>query len=283
MSLPAFGLVVVGFESTAEWDGFFASIESSSLPPAAIVVVDNSPDLSLESDSWGALPVSVVHTPENLGYGRAANRGASALPPNLDWVVICNPDSRFHPGTMLNLLQKRDALPNIGVLGPQVLTTGGEVFPSARAIPGIRIGIGHAVLSKLWPKNPWTAAYLGTYEGEEPKSVGWLSGSFILVNRSAFSSIGGFDERYFMFFEDVDLGLRIKQSGHRNVYVPAARVTHSGAHSTLNHEKEMLLAHHKSAGLFLEKLYPRKTQRLLVATLRAGLQLRAWIQTRKLQ
>jgi len=282
MSLPTCAIVVVGYESTSEWPGFFESLQGSETHPAAIVVVDNSPVLSLTADQWPSLPLTVIHAPGNKGYGAAANRGVSHVSPEVSWVIVCNPDVRFFPDTLEALLSQRDVFPGTGVLGPRILTASGDTYPSARAIPGIRIGIGHALLSKLWPTNPWTKQYLGDYEGREPRSVGWLSGAFLLLEREVFRAISGFDEDFFMFFEDVDLGRRIKQAGYRNVYVPASQVSHSGAHATASHEKKMLLAHHHSAEIFLNKLYPRPLQWPLRALLTLGLRLRAWLQTRGL-
>jgi N-acetylglucosaminyl-diphospho-decaprenol L-rhamnosyltransferase len=282
MSSPALGLVTVGYHSEGEWAGFFDSIERSTIKPEAVVVVENSESSTSAPPPLTSLPLTVLHEPGNLGYGAAANLGVRELPPQINWVVVCNPDIRLEPETLERLLAAQDSLPRTGLLGPGVLDSKGEIFPSARAIPGIRIGVGHALFSKVWPRNPWTAAYLGNYTQEHPRSVGWLSGSFLLINRDVFNAINGFDERFFMFFEDVDLGMRIKKSGHRNVYVPAARVTHSGAHSTSAHEKKMLLAHHKSAGIFLAKLYPHPLQWPLRAVLRLGLTLRARFQTRNL-
>lgn len=282
MKAPAVGLVTVGYHSDEEWPGFFRSLQESTLQPEAIVVVDNSESSPPSPEKLSKAPITVVHQPGNLGYGAAANLGVQELPANIKWVVVCNPDIRLEPDTLEVLLAARDVLPRTGILGPCVLNSRDEIFPSARAIPGIRIGIGHALLSKIWPQNPWTSAYLGTYTEQHPRSVGWLSGSFLLLHRESFHAINGFDERFFMFFEDVDLGMRMKTSGHRNVYVPAARVTHTGAHSTSAHEKKMLIAHHKSAEIFLAKLYPRTIQGPLRVLLRLGLRARARFQTRNL-
>jgi N-acetylglucosaminyl-diphospho-decaprenol L-rhamnosyltransferase len=280
---PSYGVVVVGYESEAEWEGFFSSLQQSTISPDQIVVVDNSPHLSVAQELLEALPLQVIHQPSNPGYGAAANAGMATFAPEIEWVVVCNPDTRFEPDTLELLLAERDAFPRTGVLGPCIVSSLGMVYPSARAIPGMRIGIGHALFARLWPTNPWTQAYLGTYTDLSPRSVGWLSGAFLLINRDVMNSVGGFDERFFMFFEDVDLGMRIKQAGYRNVYVPRSRVSHSGAASTTAHHKEMLLAHHRSAERFLSKLYPHTFQAPVRLALRAGLRIRAWLQTRNLR
>ena len=282
VTMPDYAIVAIGYESQAEWDGFFESVSRSTSQPKSIVVVDNSPQPSLVASRWRSLPLSVLHTPENPGYGAAANKGMAEVGDRVDWVVICNPDVRLFPATMEDLLSERTAFDQAAVLGPCVLTSEGSVYPSAREIPGLRIGVGHALFSQIWPSNPWTARYLGTYGIEEPRSVGWLSGSFLLVNREVFEKIGGFDEDFFMFFEDVDLGRRIKRAGYRNVYVPRAKVTHSGAHATSTRQKEMVLAHHHSAEKFLARLYPHAWQGIVRVALRAGLRMRAWWESRNL-
>jgi len=137
-----------------------------------------------------------------------------------------------------------------------VLTAEGEVYPSARSVPSLRNGVGHALLANLWVDNPWSRAYRN--DAEEPverRDAGWLSGSCVLVRRTAFTELGGFDTGFFMYFEDVDLGYRLGSSGYRNVYEPAARVVHTGAHSTTSDSARMISAHHESARRFLNKKY----------------------------
>ena len=270
------GLVVVGYESEDVWGSFFDSLRSSSIAPSAIVMVENSPVLP-NTESAEDLELKILHRPDNPGYGTAVNLAVTSLPPNITEVVVCNPDVTLDSQCLRNLLEAFPSLDRTAMVGPKVLTTKGEIFPSARAIPGIRIGIGHAVLEKFWKANPWTKRYLGDYEGSEPRAVGWLSGSFFLVSRKAFEEVGGFDEGYFMFFEDVDLCFRLKQAGYRSVYVPAASITHLGAHSTSAHMRSMVVAHHKSAEKFLSKLYAGPLYAPLRAVLRAGLRVRAVI------
>ena len=81
--------------------------------------------------------------------------------------------------------------------------------------------------------------------------MGWLSGSCLLVRRAAFEQIGGFDERYFMYMEDVDLGDRLGKAGWLNVYVPSAEVLHHKGHATARESARNLAAHHKSTYIYL--------------------------------
>ena len=106
------------------------------------------------------------------------------------------------------------------------------MYPSARHLPSLIRGGMHAVLGPFWRRNPWTAAYRQERLEPSERPVGWLSGSCLLVRRSAFNQIGGFDERYFMYMEDVDLGDRLGKAGWLSVYVPSAEVLHHKGHST---------------------------------------------------
>src|SRR5690606_10093760 len=106
-------------------------------------------------------------------------------------------------------------------LGPRVLNEDGTTYPSARAVPSLRTGVGHALFTNLWTANPWSRRYRDDLApADEARDAGWLSGSCVLVRRRAFDELGGFDEGYFMYFEDVDLGYRLGKAGYRNVYEP---------------------------------------------------------------
>ncbi len=94
------------------------------------------------------------------------------------------------------------------------------MYPSARHLPSLIRGGMHAVIGPLWRSNPWTAAYRQDRLEPSERPVGWLSGSCLLLRGAAFDEVGGFDERYFMYMEDVDLGDRLGKAGWQNVYVP---------------------------------------------------------------
>lgn len=273
------GLVVVGYDSDPLWPQFFDGIQESSRRPGHIVVVENSKTAprTIPSSSKG---VEVLHLPENPGFGTAVNRGVQLLPPEVSWVFIANSDSFPSPEAFATLLAVAHDYPDAGAFGPAIVGIDGSTYPSARAIPGVRIGVGHALLGALFPRNPWTQRYLGNYVGSGPRSAGWLSGSFMLVKREAFIDVDGFDESYFMFFEDVDLCYRLKIKGWKSVYVPSARVTHLGGYSTEKNIKEMVRAHHDSALIFLRKLYPAWFQAPLRAVLKLGLAVRSFVASR---
>ena len=114
------------------------------------------------------------------------------------------------------------------------------------------------------------------------RDAGWLSGSCLLVRRSAFERIDGFDEGYFMYFEDVDLGYRFGLAGFRNVYQPDAEVTHVGGHSTRGESAAMVEAHHRSARRFVAAKYRGPLLAPVRWVLDAGIAVRSWLLRRRL-
>jgi N-acetylglucosaminyl-diphospho-decaprenol L-rhamnosyltransferase len=154
------------------------------------------------------------------------------------------------------------------------------VYPSARHLPSLIRGGMHAVVGPFWKSNPWSAAYRQERLEPTERPVGWLSGSCLLVRRSAFGQIGGFDERYFMYMEDVDLGDRLGKAGWLSVYVPSAEVLHHKGHSTGGDPANHLAAHHKSTYLFLADRHSGWLRAPLRWTLRASLAVRSRLMVR---
>ena len=273
-TLDSLGLVVVSYRSSDELHNFLTSLSKSKVIPGEIIVVDNSPEKSDIPSVTGLPPVSVIHRSDNPGYGTAANVGVASLTNSCEWVVVCNPDIVVDPDTLGTLMELAASRARAGSLGPAITNEDGSLYPSARALPTLGVGIGHALLGIVWPSNPWTRAYRGDYRSATTRLSGWLSGSFLLINRKAFQNVGGFDEGYFMFFEDVDLGARLGQAGYENVYVPAAQATHLGGRSTKKNHQAMISAHHHSAMRFISKRYPGPLWWPLRALIGLGLSLR---------
>ena len=281
---PSVGIVTVAYRSNRVLGGFLDSIPVASTSPVAVVIADNAPGPGDASELSAAVGATYETVADNPGYGGAVNAGVRALPESVEWVLISNPDVVLTPGAIDALRATGASDPAIAAVGPTVLNPDGSVYPSARAVPSLRTGVGHALFANLWQRNPWTLAYRReTARSDEQRDAGWLSGSCLLVRRSAFDTIGGFDEGYFMYFEDVDLGFRLGRAGFRNVYEPAASVTHVGAHSTGSESARMVQAHHASARRFLSKKYVGWYLWPIRAGLAAGLWVRSRAITRRLK
>jgi N-acetylglucosaminyl-diphospho-decaprenol L-rhamnosyltransferase len=248
--------VTVSFHSTDALLDLFASLRTSDAPIAAIQVVNNAVDDDLAVVRAEA-DVTVIEPGTNLGYGGAVNYAASRLDDSFGWILVANPDAVLQPDTIPSLLAVAAETPRAGALGPKLTDAAGLVYPSAREFPALRTGIGHALFANRWPANPWSRRYRGEGRAitESFRETGWLSGALLLLRREAFDEIGGFDDAFFMYFEDVDLGRRLGDSGWSSIYVTSATAIHTGAHSTRRAAEAMNRAHHKSAYTYLARRY----------------------------
>jgi N-acetylglucosaminyl-diphospho-decaprenol L-rhamnosyltransferase len=278
------GVVTVSYGSDEVLPAFLESVAGASSRPLYVVVVDNlpTPNGSVEKlvreNRAHYAPMG-----SNLGYGAAMNAGVALLPPDVHWILLSNPDVILAKGSIDALVRTAEVDDAIGAVGPAILTSDGEVYPSARAVPSLRTGVGHALFVNLWVENPWTRAYRNDRATESVRrDAGWLSGACLLVRRTTFEQLGGFDAGYFMYFEDVDLGYRLGKAGFRNVYEPDAVVTHSGAHATTTESGRMIAAHHESARRFLSRKYSGAWLWPVRVTLTIGLQLRSALLRRRI-
>ena len=243
-------IVVVTYSPGPLLDTLLSSLSKATLAPYEVVLADNGSTDGVPERAAGAPEITLVRTGGNVGYGRAANAGAAGAA--APWLLIVNPDVRWcQPGALDDLITAAGRWPDAGAFGPAIVTPDGQLYPSARALPSLGRGIGHALAGWWWPSNPWTAAYRKEDGSPAEAPVGWLSGSALLVRRSAFASVGGFDPRYFMYFEDVDLCDRLARAGWASVYVPTAVVEHAGGHATKRSPAAMQRAHHASAYRYL--------------------------------
>ncbi len=240
--------VVVNYESGPSLAKCVADLATSGL--GEIIVVDNgSSDGSLSAAVEAVPGLEVVDPGENLGYGSAVNRGVAASSPDLELLLVCNPDLEVPAGAVDVLAAAIDADPACALVGPLIRTPDGDRYPSARRFPSMVDAAGHALLGTFAPENRFTRNYRRTDLDVDPAStvaVDWVSGACFLVRRDDFEAVGGFDESYFMYAEDVDLCWRLGRVGRRVAYAPAAEVTHAQGISTDRHPYRMILEHHRS-------------------------------------
>lgn len=239
-----------------------------------LVVVDSaSTDGSPEALERVDPDVVLVRGP-NRGFGTGVNRGAVAGGER-EFLFIVNPDVIVSAGMLKTLVDALDGDAGIGIIGPLILTPDGRRYPSARRFPSLPDALGHAFLGVVWPRNPFTRRYrMLDWDENAPCDVDWLSGSCLLVRREVWDLVGGFDESYFMYAEDVDLCWRASSAGWRVAYEPAAAVVHTQGISTDQRPYRMIVAHHRSLFRFAAKRAERPRDRALLPLIGGGLVLR---------
>jgi N-acetylglucosaminyl-diphospho-decaprenol L-rhamnosyltransferase len=264
-------VVVVTYSPGGSLATFLETLATASTAEVEVVMADNgSTDGAPEAAVGGN--VRLLRTGGNVGYGRAANVGAAGA--TGEWVVVANPDVEWTPGSLDHLLAAGARWPRAGCLGPAITTPDGRLYPSARALPSLGRGIGHAMFGWWWPGNPWTRVYREEKGRPREAVTGWLSGSCMLLRREAFEEVGGFDPSYFMYCEDMDLCRRLADAGWQSVYAPSAVVRHTGAHATSRRRHRMLAEHHRSLYRYLARQYGGLRWAPVRAVLAAGLLVR---------
>jgi len=246
--------VVVAYEAGTLLTACVRSIlDDTSAGEVEVVVVDNgSVDGSVDALRAELPGVAVVTPPRNLGYAGAANAGIASTRSPV--VAVCNTDLRVLPGTAGALVGRLEAEADLGALGPMVLESSGKHYPSARRVPSVGDAVGHGLLGGLVPGNPFTRRYRELEEDpSRARDVDWVSGAAIWLRRDALDAVGGWDDGYFMYVEDVDLCWRLRGAGWRVGYEPAGRVVHIQGASTARHPYRMILAHHRSLLRFASK------------------------------
>jgi N-acetylglucosaminyl-diphospho-decaprenol L-rhamnosyltransferase len=279
-------VVTVTYSPGSHLDRFLGSLSLATDRPVWVLLADNGSTDGAPQEAVQRYPnVRLFATGANLGYGAAINRAVARLADEdgagaHEFLVVANPDVQWGPGSIDALLDAASRWPHAAALGPLIREPDGSVYPSARHLPSLIRGGMHAVIGPLWPTNPWTLAYRQERLEPSERPVGWLSGSCLLMRCAAFAAVGGFDERYFMYMEDVDLGDRLGKAGWLNVYVPSAEVLHHKGHATGRYPARNLAAHHRSTYTYLADRHTGWWRAPLRWTMRGALAARAGLVVR---
>lgn len=197
-------------------------------PEAEVVVVDNDSQDGTPARLAAEFPwVKVIANTDNVGYARAVNQGIRAT--QAPFVLVLNPDCHFVPGTLRTLLDHLAKNPKTALVAPRIVNTDGSLDYTARAFPTgwAFLFNRYSLLHKLFPGNPWSRQYmLLDWDHTTARDVDWVSGACMLVRRTAIDQVGGMDEAYFMFNEDVDWCRCFQNAGWKVTYLPAATITH---------------------------------------------------------
>jgi hypothetical protein len=228
---------------------------SNSVP---IIVVDNaSADGSAEMVAQDFPTVELIKNARNRGFAAACNQGIRACA--TAFILLLNPDTLLERAELQKLQNFIGSQPNVGACGPRVLNADGTLQPSCRAFPTFGAMICDELgLSRLFPHSRRFASYrLSGWEHDQTSDVDQLMGSCLLVRRMALEHLGLLDERFFLYFEEVDLCRRMWQTGWRVSFIADATVTHLGGNSS-NADRRNALGHrYRSLFAFYRKHYPR--------------------------
>lgn len=195
-----------------------------------VVVVDNgSTDDSLQGlRSLGDLPftLSIVENRENRGFGAACNQGAAQA--RSPFLLFLNPDARLYAGSLLAPLEfmQRPENAGVGISSIQLVDDAGAVARSCARAPRAHHFFAQAFgIDRRFPR---IGHYMREWDHRDTRIVDQVIGAFFVVRTNLFERLGGFDERFFVYFEEVDFSVRARQAGSSSVYVAGASAYHAG-------------------------------------------------------
>ena len=188
---------------------------------------DGSPEMVAAEFPW----VKLIARPDNVGFPKGNNIGMSEA--NGRTLLLLNPDTEIIGDALTALLNFLDSQPDVGVVGPQLLNSDGTVQSSRRRFPTLATGLFESTwLETVAPRAILDHYYAADLPDDATADVDWLMGACLLIRREIYEAVGGMDEDYFMYSEELDYCRRIKEAGWRVVYLPAAQVTHHAGKSS---------------------------------------------------
>lgn len=265
-------VVAVTHASAEALPDFLSSLRTATAEPLDIVVAHQGDPNPATREVIEHADARILETGD-VGYGRAANLGVRDT--TAQFVAVADPDVVWQPGSLDLLLAAAQRWPKGASFGPLMQTEQGAVYPSARSVPSLRSGIGHALFGRWWPGNPWTAAYRQMRGQPAERTTGWLADTCLLIRRDAFDAVGGFDSEHLVYLEDLDLGERFVKAGWHNVYVPSAVVTASSRQNGTLDRSRLAADRHRSVWSYLSRRYAGWRWLPVRMMLRSGLGLRA--------
>jgi GT2 family glycosyltransferase len=238
LPIPTVTVLIINYNTR---DELCACLES--LRDCAVLVFDNHSSDGSTAMVGRLFPgVRVVESEVNLGYGAAANRAIRLC--SSDYVVVCNSDVIFASGAVRNLAEYLDRHASVGLAGPRLMNRDGSLQPSCFPLPGSPAYLlNNKLACSVLRRVPWISKrFLLYWDHSEERVVPWVKGAVLATRRSAFEEVDGFDESFFMYYEEVDLCVRLAIRGWQIRFAPVAEVVHLGGVSTAKVRSAMAVA-----------------------------------------
>jgi GT2 family glycosyltransferase len=293
-------IIIVSYNTRQLLDDCLASIFAAERPSGGldVIVVDNgSRDGSVEMTAEKYPAVTLLPLTDNLGFAAANNRGAKNS--HSEYILFLNSDTTINEDALVKPLAYMQAHPEAGALTVNLIYPNGQRDPdNHRGFPTPWNALCHfSGLSKLFPDNPRFNGYFQSYaDFSRTHPVDVIAGSYMLMPRPVFAELGGWDEDYFFYGEDIDFCYRIRQAGYQIVYYPHVGVLHyKGASSGLRKESANIARPPKETRikvakesvramkLFYRKHYSEQYPPLVTWLVLAGIQVRGWFRVLKHQ
>jgi N-acetylglucosaminyl-diphospho-decaprenol L-rhamnosyltransferase len=247
-----------------------------------VVVIDNASIDGSAADANADHPwVRLIRNERNVYLSPAWNQGARET--SAPYLLFLNPDTEWWSGTLADYLRIARGHPRAGIVGPMIRNTDGSPYPSGRSFPSVIDAVGHAFLSPFTRANRFTRRYeLEGWDRTTERAVDWVSGSCMLIPRAAFEAVGGFDEAFPLYAEELDLATRLGDAGWSVLFTPEVEVLHEIGVST-GRSRGAVLTHSRSVYRYYRKHRASGWRRISLPFARLALRMRgevAWIRGR---
>ena len=269
-------IIIVNYNSTDYALKCIKSIHKSreSIEPR-VIVVDNCSKDSPERLKRAFPDIDLVINNQNLGFAKAVNIGVEKAVGEL--VMLLNPDAYIYDGFFKKIIDYISCHENVAIVAPKILESDGSIQGSARRFPTPLTSIfgRKSPLTKLFPENSITKKefYCFNNSDNKPIEVDWVSGACMVTRTRAFKEIGGFDERFFLYWEDADLCKRLRDFGWKIIYYPKVKICHHTGTSSNTVPIFSIYQFHKSCFQLYMK-HTRWPRQVIMPITLAGLSLR---------
>jgi len=236
------------------------AILKSNYAKLEIIVVDNhSYDGTCDYLKENYQDIDLLHVisnSENVGFGKAVNQASKIA--TGEYLMVLNPDTIIEENTISILVNYLDQNNKVGMVGPKILNADGTLqLACKRSFPTIKVALPKLLgLDRIFPKSRWAGKYNLTYlDPEKIHKVDAISGSCMLIKSKIFNDINGFDEKFFMFGEDLDLCKRVWENGHGIYYLPETKIIHYKGESVKTAPYDSREAFYHSMNIYINKHY----------------------------
>jgi GT2 family glycosyltransferase len=277
----ATSVLIVNFRAYEDLERCLQSVDGQLRPGDEVIVIDNESQPARAAAVGRKFPVATIIPSEaNLGFAAGVNIAAGHA--RNPFLLLLNPDTVVEGPLIVVLEEYLSRHPDTAVVGPRVVNGDGSIQPSARAFPGFSTLLGgrSAWFTRKYPDNPWARRNLLGLDARAPLRVDWLSGSCLMTRRDVFERLGGFDESFFLYWEDADYCRRVATLGLHRTYVPSVSVRHFGGGSARYNLARAIREFHKSAYL-LHRRQSGLAGRVGAPVVRAGLYVRGELRVRR--
>lgn len=268
-------VVIVNYDTGPYLERCLASLATHRGDVATeVLVIDNASHDGSHTAAVSAHPeVRLIENPVNVYLSPAWNQGArETTAPHL---LFLNPDAEIFSGTLADYVRVAREHPGAGIVGPMIRNPDGTVYASGRRFPSVVDAAFHAVLSPFTRSNPFTRRYeLDGWDRATERTVDWVSGACMLMPREAYDAVGGFDEAFPLYAEELDIATRLRDAGRSVLFTPEVEVLHAIGVST-GRSRRMALMHSRSIYRYYAKHRAAGWRRVTLPFARAALRLRA--------